>query len=83
MTRLSCHQFRSNEVQFWLSILAGNLSNLWLRPALLAGISDWSLTCLQQRLVKTGETDGEACAVLLAVTGGGTSDANTVLGDVA
>jgi hypothetical protein len=28
--------------------------NLWRRLALPAGISDWSLTSLQQRLVKTG-----------------------------
>ena len=54
MTRLSCHRFRSNEVRLWLSILAYNLGNLWRRLALPAGISDWSLTSLQQRLVKTG-----------------------------
>jgi len=54
MTRLSCHRFRGNEVRPWLSILAYNLGNLWRRLALPAGISDWSLTSLQQRLVKTG-----------------------------
>jgi len=54
MTRLSCHRFRSNEVRLWLSILAYNLGNLWRRLTLPAGISDWSLTSLQQRLVKTG-----------------------------
>jgi hypothetical protein len=54
MTPLSCHRFRSNEVRLWLSILAYNPGNLWRRLALPAGISDWSLTSLQQRLVKTG-----------------------------
>jgi hypothetical protein len=54
MTRLSCHRFRSNEVRLWLSILAYNPGNLRRRLALPAGISDWSLTSLQQRLVKTG-----------------------------
>jgi len=28
MTRLSCHQFRSNEVRLWLSVIAYNLGNL-------------------------------------------------------
>jgi hypothetical protein len=38
MTRLSCHRFRSNQV----------------RLALPKRIENWSLTSLQQRLVKTG-----------------------------
>jgi hypothetical protein len=38
----------------WLSILAYNQGNLWRRLALPCGIEDWSLTSLQQRLVKTG-----------------------------
>ncbi len=54
MTRLSCHRFRSNEVRLWLSILAYNLGNLWRRLVLPKGIEKWSLTSLQQRLVKTG-----------------------------
>jgi hypothetical protein len=54
MTRLSCHRFRSNEVRLWLSNLAYNVGNLWRGLALPVGISDWSLTSLQQRLVKTG-----------------------------
>ena len=54
MTRLSCHCFRSNEVRLWLSVLAYNLGNLWRRLALPAPIGKWSLTSLQQRLVKTG-----------------------------
>ena len=54
MTRLSCHHFRSNEVRLWLSVLAYNLGNLWRRLALPKRIENWSLTSLQQRLVKTG-----------------------------
>ena len=54
MTRLSCHRFRSNEVRLWLSVLAYNLGNLWPRLALPKKIENWSLTSLQQRLVKTG-----------------------------
>jgi hypothetical protein len=54
MTRLSCHRFRSNEVRLWLSVIAYNLGNLWRRLVLSAKIDGWSLTSLQQRLVKTG-----------------------------
>ena len=54
MTRLSCHRFRSNEVRLWLSVIAYNLGNLWRRLALPQRIGNWSLTSLQQRLVKTG-----------------------------
>ena len=54
MTRLSCHRFRSNEVRLWLSVIAYNLGHLWRRLALPARVANWSLTSLQQRLVKTG-----------------------------
>ena len=54
MTRLSCHRFRSNEVRLWLSVIAYNLGNLWRRLVLPQKIGNWSLTSLQQRLVKTG-----------------------------
>jgi hypothetical protein len=54
ITRLSCHRFRSNEVRLWLSVIAYNLGNLWRRLALPKRIDGWSLTSLQQRLVKTG-----------------------------
>jgi hypothetical protein len=50
MTRLSCH--RANEVRLWL--IAYNLGNLWHRLALPTQVATWSLTSLQQRLVKTG-----------------------------
>jgi Transposase DDE domain group 1 len=53
MTRLSCHRFRANEVRLWLSVIAYNLGNLWRRLALPAAVANWSLTSLQQRLVKT------------------------------
>ena len=54
MTRLSCHRFRANQVRLWLSVLAYNLGNLWRRLALPKTIASWSLTSLQQRVVKTG-----------------------------
>ena len=54
MTRPSCHRFRSNEVRLWLSVIAYNLGNLWRRLVLPKKIENWSLTSLQQRLVKTG-----------------------------
>ena len=54
MTRLSCHRFRSNEVRLWLSLIAYNLGILWRRLVLPKRVDNWSLTSLQQRLVKTG-----------------------------
>jgi Transposase DDE domain group 1 len=54
MTRLSCHRFRSNEVRLWLSVIAYNLGTLWRRLVLPKRIEKWSLTSVQQRLVKTG-----------------------------
>jgi len=54
MTRLSCHRFGSNEVRLWLSVIAYNLGDLWRRLALPKRIDDWSVTSLQQRLVKMG-----------------------------
>ena len=54
MARLSCHRFRANEVRLQLSVLAYNLGNLWRRMVLPKRIDHWSLTSLQQRLVKTG-----------------------------
>jgi hypothetical protein len=54
MTRLSCHRFRANETRLWLSLIAYNLGNLWRRLVLPMRVASWSLTSLQQRLVKTG-----------------------------
>ena len=53
-TRLSYHRFRGNEVRLWLSVLAYNLRNLWRGLGLPRKVKSWSLTSLQQRLVKTG-----------------------------
>ena len=53
-TRLSCPRFRANEVRLQLSVLAYTLGNLWRRLVLPPRIKRWSLTSLQQRLVKTG-----------------------------
>ena len=53
-TRLSCHKFVANKVRLSLFILAYNLGNLWRRLVLPPRIKRWSLTSLQQRLVKTG-----------------------------
>jgi hypothetical protein len=52
MTRLSYHRFRFNEV--WLSVIAYDLGNLWRRLVPPRSIGSWSLSSLQQRLVKTG-----------------------------
>ena len=53
-TPVSCHRFRANEVRLWLSLVAYNLGNLWRRLALPMRVATWSLTSLQQRLVKAG-----------------------------
>jgi hypothetical protein len=42
MTRLSCHQFRSNELRLWLSVMAYNLGNLWRRLVLPLRVGNWS-----------------------------------------
>ena len=41
-------------MRLWLSLIAYNLGNLWRRLVLPRKIENWSLTSLQQRLVKTG-----------------------------
>jgi len=41
-------------VRLWLGLIAYNLGNLWRRLVLPKRIGTWSLTSLQQRLVKTG-----------------------------
>jgi hypothetical protein len=53
-TRLSCHRFRAHEVRLQLSVLADTLENLWWRLILPKRIDHWSLTSVQQQLVKTG-----------------------------
>ncbi|HKN23308.1 MAG TPA: transposase [Candidatus Acidoferrum sp.] len=49
-----CYRFQSNEVRVWLSVMAYNLGILWPRLVLAKRTGNWSLTSLQQRLVKTG-----------------------------
>jgi hypothetical protein len=44
----------SNEVRLWLSAIAYNLGNLRRRLVLPKRVGHWSLTSLQQRLMKTG-----------------------------
>ena len=44
----------AHEVRLLLSLIAYNLGNLWRRLVLPQRIGNWSLTSLQQRLVKTG-----------------------------
>jgi hypothetical protein len=82
-TRLSCHRFRANEVRLQLSVLAYNLRNLWRRLVLPTRIDTWSLTSLQQRLVKTGGRLVKHARYLLAVVGGESSDPTPVRGDAA
>jgi hypothetical protein len=40
-------------VRLWLSVIAYNLGSFWRRLALPRRIDGWSLTILQQRIVKT------------------------------
>jgi hypothetical protein len=53
-TRLSCHDFRDNQVRLQLFALAYNLGNFLRRLALPEGVEHWSLTTLRERLVKIG-----------------------------
>jgi len=48
-----------------LSVMAYNLGNLWRKLALPKKIENWSLTSLQQRLVKTGgeKIPGSVCLI--------------------
>ena len=79
MTRLSCHRFRSDEVRLWLSLIAYNLGNLWRRLALPKKIENWSLTSLQQRLVKGNRRQaGQARPTLLVDAGRKPPDAAAV-----
>ena len=80
MTRLSCHRFRASEVRLWLSILAYNLGNLWRRLALPKAVGNWSLSSVQQRLVKTCGAAQQTCALLLAAVGREPPDPAAVCG---
>ena len=53
-TRLSCHDFKDNEVRLQLFALAYNLGNFLRRLALPDSVKHWSLTTLREKLVKIG-----------------------------
>jgi hypothetical protein len=53
-TRLSCHDFRDNEVRLQLFGLAYNLGNFVRRLALPRSVKHWSLTALREKLIKIG-----------------------------
>lgn len=53
-TRLSCQDFRDNEVRLQLFALAYNLGNFLRRLALPKPIKHWSLTTLREKLIKIG-----------------------------
>ena len=53
-TRLSCHDFRDNEVRLQLFALAYNLGNFVRRLALPRSVKQWSLTTLRDKLIKIG-----------------------------
>jgi len=54
--RTARSRFRANEVRLLLGVIAYNLGNLLRRLAFPLTIQSWSLTSLQQWLVKTGVT---------------------------
>ncbi len=53
-TRLSCHEFRDNEVRLQLFSLAYNLGNFLRHLALPRKIKHWSLTTLREKAIKIG-----------------------------
>jgi hypothetical protein len=53
-TRLSCKRFRDNEVRLQLHALAYNLATFLRCIELPEAMADWSLTSLQQKLIKIG-----------------------------
>jgi hypothetical protein len=74
-TRLSCRRFRDNEVWLQLHALAYNLATFLRCIELPEALADWSLTCLQLKLIKIGaRVVRHACAITfqlaeVAVTG--------------
>lgn len=53
-TRLSCRNFRDNQVRLQLFALAYNLGNFLRRLALPRNVQHWSLTTLREKLIKIG-----------------------------
>ncbi|HUT24335.1 MAG TPA: transposase [Sumerlaeia bacterium] len=55
-TRLSCHEFRDNEVRLQLFALAYNLGNFLRRLALPRKVKRWSLTTLREKCAQEMKT---------------------------
>ncbi len=53
-TRLSCRNFRDNQVRLQLFALAYNLGNFLRKLALPRSIKHWTLTTLREKLIKIG-----------------------------
>lgn len=53
-TRLSCRNFKDNQVRLQLFALAYNLGNFLRRLALPRSVQHWSLTTLREKLIKIG-----------------------------
>lgn len=56
-TRLSCRNFRDNQVRLQLLALAYNLENFLRRLALPRSVKHWSLITLREKLIKIGAKD--------------------------
>jgi hypothetical protein len=53
-TKLSCHDFKDNQVRLQLFALAYNLGNFLRRLVLPRSVKHWCLTTLREKLVKIG-----------------------------
>ena len=53
-TRLSCRNFKDNQARLQLYALAYNLGNFLRRLAWPRSVKHWSLTTLQEKLIKRG-----------------------------
>lgn len=53
-TRLSCHDFKDNQVRLFLFILAYNLGNFLRQTVLPRSVQHWTLTTLKEKLIKIG-----------------------------
>ena len=53
-TRLSCHDFKDNQVRLQLFALAYNLGNFLRTLALPRKVKHWTLTTLREKLIKIG-----------------------------
>ena len=62
-TRLSCREFKDNQVRLQLFALAYNLANFLTRLALPRSIKHWTLTTLREKLVKIGAKVGRTLAL--------------------